>query len=193
MAHNSTYTGVQVDAAVAKHFLLEGQGGAISANTLTTRLNDYVTKTEANNYLTKTEAATIYAAKNSFINTNGAYSIVRAPTGGYTFDASNVTRTLTTTITSHGRPVFITITGDLNPLEANSHWIQIILQRNGTELCRQICQSNANSMNVPFGISYLDITEAGEKTYSCVFQRGAGNFTLAESDAQRPVFCVFEI
>lgn len=177
MAYDSTYTGVQLDAVIAKHLALEGQGGAVSANALTTSLN---------NYLTKTEAATIYAEK-------GAYSIVRAPTGGYAFDASNGTRTLTTTITSHGRPVFITVTGDLNPLEANSHWLQIILQRNGTELCRQVCQSNANSANVPFGISYLDITDAGEKTYSCVFQRGAGNFTLAESDAQRPVFCVFEI
>lgn len=69
MAHNSTYTGVQVDAAVAKHFLLEGQGGAVSANALTTRLNDYLTLSNASaTYLTKTDANTTYLTKTDASN-----------------------------------------------------------------------------------------------------------------------------
>lgn len=70
MGYNSTYTGVQVDAAVAKHFLLEGQGGAVSANALTTRLNDYLTLSDASTtYLTKTDANTTYLTKTDASNT----------------------------------------------------------------------------------------------------------------------------
>lgn len=183
-AYNSEYSGLQLDAAIAKHITLESQGGAVSVNILTNQLN---------NYLTKTDAAEIYAAKNSFINTNSAYGFVRAPTGGYNFNADNTTKTISTTITSHGRPIFIIVTGDLNPWESTGGWFQLIIKRGSTELCKQTCQSTGASINVPFSMSYLDITGAGEKTYSCTFQRGSGNFTLAESDAERPVLCVFEI
>lgn len=66
MGYNSTYSGVQVDAAVAKHLALENQGGAVSSATLTNLLNNYLDKNEAETtYLSKGVAASTYLTQDN--------------------------------------------------------------------------------------------------------------------------------
>lgn len=123
----------------------------------------------------------------------GGYGGTRG-TASYTFDASNTSRTLSVTFTTHGRPVFIAVSGDLNPTTADVAWMTIDLYSDSTQLCRQIAQSNANSHNIPFHCSYLTSCAAGSHTFKVVFTRGAGTFTLSEGGAiQAPNFSVFEI
>lgn len=100
-------------------------------------------------------------------------------------------------ITTKGRPVFCSITGDINPT-TNGAWLNIYLKRiqNGqsTTISQQIVQSASNSMNVPFGINYLDIVGEGTYTYEASFTIGSGTINLAESGAlQAPNFVVYEI
>ena len=66
MGYNSTYSGVQVDAAVAKYLALENQGGAVSSATLTNLLNNYLDKNEAETtYLSKGVAASTYLTQDN--------------------------------------------------------------------------------------------------------------------------------
>lgn len=127
------------------------------------------------------------------INTNGAYGFQKAP-ASFSFDSSTTSRTLSVSITSHGRPIFIVCSGDLNPTAAGSSWVQMFLYRDSTQLCTQIAVSESNSQNIPFCCCYLDIVGSRTRTYKVTFQRGAGTFTLTENGAiQGPNFCVFEI
>ena len=122
-----------------------------------------------------------------------AYGFVKAP-ANFSFDANNTTRELTITLTTHGRPVLLICTGDLNPLETASDWFTLTFYKNSTALTSQICQSNTSSLNNPFALTYLDVVPAGTYTYKATFTRGAGTFTLTEGGAiQSPNFVAFEI
>lgn len=108
--------------------------------------------------------------------------------GFYKSNASafNVTITRVTysslTITTHGRPVFIICSGDMNPTTSTA-WMSMWLLRNGLELSYDIVESHANSWNIPFCISYLDIVPAGTHTYQIDFLIGSGTANLAENGA----------
>lgn len=122
-----------------------------------------------------------------------AYGIARG-TASYTFDASTTTRELSVTLTTHGRPVFLAASGDLNPTTADSAWFNIDLYLDSTQLCKQIAESHGNSWNIPFHCSYLTSCSAGSHTFKVKFTRGAGTFSLSENGAiQAPNFSVFEI
>lgn len=90
--------------------------------------------------------------------------------GFYKSNASafNVTTTRVTysslTITTHGRPVFIICSGDMNPTTSTA-WMSMWLLRNGLELSYDIIESHGNSWNIPFCISRLDIVITGTYTY----------------------------
>lgn len=97
------------------------------------------------------------------------------------------------TITTYGRPVFVSVCGDLNPLE-ESCWIQIQLYRDGTELSYMICESHSSSNNNPFCLNYLDTVAAGSHTYRLRIYIGGGSGTLTENGAhEAPNFMAYEI
>lgn len=121
----------------------------------------------------------------------GNYAFYKFPAGTVVNSSSSPTKELT--ITTKGRPIFISITGDNNP-DSETAWMNIHLYRDGTTLCSQICESHASSHNIPFALNYLDIVSAGQHTYKVTFSLGNGSINLAENGAlQAPNFVVFEI
>ena len=99
----------------------------------------------------------------------------------------------TITLTTHGRPVFVIVTGDNNPT-SSSAWLYIQIYRDTTRLTYQICESHGNSWNIPFGVCYLDAVPAGTYTYKCSITMGNGTSNLGEDgDHQAPQFIAFEI
>lgn len=132
---------------------------------------------------------------NAITKMDRAYGFTKAP-NAYEFNSTTTTRSLTTTITTHGRPVLLACTGDINPLsgQTTGAWAHITFYRDSTELSYQICQSTGASVNTPFSMAYLDIIPAGTYTYQVQFMRGAGNFSMTESRAsQSPNFIAIEI
>ena len=97
------------------------------------------------------------------------------------------------TITTHGRPVFISCDGDNNPSGDLTAWLSIKLYRDGTFLSMQTDQSDGNSCNIPFCTQYLDIVPAGTYTYKIAFVIGKGPLTLVENANQEPRMIVYEI
>ena len=96
-------------------------------------------------------------------------------------------------ITTHGRPVFIIVTGDNNPT-SETCWFNIKFYRNGTMISSQIVESHGASWNIPFAMQYLDTVAAGTYTYKVEFSIGSGSSQLNESgDKQSPNFTIFEI
>lgn len=121
----------------------------------------------------------------------GNYAFYKFPAG--TVVKSGVSPTKELTITTKGRPIFVSVTGDNNP-DSETAWMYIYLYRDGVQLCCQICESHASSHNIPFALNYLDIVEAGTHTYKVSFALGNGTINLAENGAlQAPNFVVFEI
>lgn len=96
-------------------------------------------------------------------------------------------------ITTHGRPVFIICSGDMNPT-ASSCWMEYWILRDGVAITHDIAESHGNSWNTPFCISYLDCVAKGTYTYSIDFKMGSNTANLAEGGVlQQPDFSVFEI
>lgn len=121
----------------------------------------------------------------------GNYAFYKFPAG--TKVSSSSSPATEVTLTTKGRPVFVSITGDNNP-DSETAWMYIYLYRDGVQLCCQICESHASSHNIPFALNYLDIIGAGTHTYKVTFSLGSGTINLAENGAlQSPNFVVFEI
>ena len=101
--------------------------------------------------------------------------------------------TLNATITTSGNPVFISVTGDVNPAAAGA-WGTAEIKRGSTLLRRQTAQAANNSYNQPFGLSYLDVVGAGTYTYTFTWTCNSGTLYLNESGNQQiPQLIVFEI
>ena len=121
----------------------------------------------------------------------GNYAFYKFPAGTKVSSSSSPTKEVT--ITTKGRPIFVSVTGDNNP-DSETAWMYIYLYRDGVQLCCQICESHALSHNIPFALNYLDIVGAGTHTYKVTFSLGSGTINLAENGAlQSPNFVVFEI
>lgn len=121
----------------------------------------------------------------------GNYAFYKFPYPQPINNNSSIDKTLT--ITSKGRPVFISVCGDLNPLEA-SCWIQIKISRDGNELSYMICESHDISNNNPFCLNFLDIVGAGSHNYRLQIYIGGGSGTLTEDGGiHSPNYMVFEI
>lgn len=99
------------------------------------------------------------------------------------------------TITTKGRPVFLTTSGDNNSNNNGVSWLTINFYRDDMKLCYQTCVSPANSSNNPFSMQYLDIVPKGTYTYKVVYHLGSGSIQLTEDGdvTQSPQFIVFEI
>lgn len=121
----------------------------------------------------------------------GNYAFYKFPYPQPINNNNSIDKTLT--ITSKGRPVFISVCGDLNPLEA-SCWIQIKISRDGNELSYMICESHDISNNNPFCLNFLDIVGAGSHNYRLQIYIGGGSGTLTEDGGiHSPNYMVFEI
>ena len=121
----------------------------------------------------------------------GNYAFYKFPAGTKVSSSSSPTKEVT--ITTKGRPIFVSVTGDNNP-DSETAWMYIYLYRDGVQLCCQICESHASSHNIPFALNYLDIVGAGTHTYKVTFSLGSGTINLAENGAlQSPNFVVYEI
>lgn len=133
---------------------------------------------------------------NNIINVNDKfnrnYGMVKLDTGSQ-ISSSNSQIVKEITITTKGRPVFLTTSGDNNP--TNTSWCQIKFFREDIELCYQICVGAGESINNPFSMQYLDIVPAGTYTYKVIYKIGNGtvNFTEDNNTKQTPQFIVFEI
>lgn len=113
-----------------------------------------------------------------------------------TFNASTITSTKSISITTIGRPVFLSLTGDMNPLAATSTWAGLEIKRGSTILCTQNIQADdKSSHNQAFALNYLDAVSAGTYTYTAtIYRGGAGHFVAGEAgNVMAPQFVAFEI
>lgn len=124
----------------------------------------------------------------------GNYAFYKWPSGSIILSKSgtaSISKELT--ITTKGRPVYISVSGDNNPT-TDSAWFNIYFYRDNKMISQQIVESHGSSWNIPFSMQYLDTVDAGSHTYKVEFAIGAGSTDLNESKAvQSPNFTVFEI
>ena len=141
-------------------------------------------------------------ADGHFYQNEGAYRCLdTSDLGNYYFykydqfyiDENTPTVTHSFSINSKGRPIFISVTGDINPISAES-WITIRIWKGQSVIASQIVQSTGASVNVPFCINYLDVTGAGQQNYAIDFSRGSGSTLFGEDgNYQAPQILAFEI
>lgn len=121
------------------------------------------------------------------------YDFYKWPAGNILLNSSTAIISRSLTVTSYGRPIFLSCSGDTNPT-GESAWFTIKFYRDNELLASQICESHANSWNVPFNLTYLDIVSSGTYTYTVELVCGNGETNLNESgDKQSPQFMAFEI
>lgn len=97
-------------------------------------------------------------------------------------------------ITTIGRPVFVSTSGDMNPSSAGA-WMVAKISRDGINLTSQCIENNGASYNEAFFLQYLDTPSAGEHTYRVDFTMGSGAGNLCEevNTQHQPHFIVFQI
>lgn len=124
----------------------------------------------------------------------GNYAFYKWPSGAMALSDSG-TRSISKelTITTKGRPVYISVSGDNNPT-TESCWFNIYFYRDNVIISNQIVESHGSSWNIPFSMQYLDAVGAGTHTYKVEFSIGSGSTNLNESGTvQSPNFTIFEI
>lgn len=124
----------------------------------------------------------------------GSYAFYKWPSGSMVLSDSGTTSiSKELTITTKGRPVYISVSGDNNP-NTDVSWFTIFFYRDNIRMSSQIVESHGLSWNNPFSMQYLDIVDAGTHTYKVEFAIGSGSSNLNEDGAiQSPNFVVFEI
>lgn len=128
---------------------------------------------------------------------NRAWHYNRWPS--FSLSSSNLVYGTTGTVTTCGRPVFITLSGDLNaPSEASSAFIEISRGVSGsgthTQIADVMVNSQGGSINVPFCVSVLDPVPAGSWSYYCSITWASGTPNFGEgSDNNAPVVTIMEI
>lgn len=159
------------------HLAVRGGAGSGSGNTQS--WSNWYTVLDTGNYSSKVPRS---------------YGFVKfATSGAISVASSGTTISKTISLTTHGRPVFLAVSGDNNPTDSTS-WFNIYFYRGGTQLSHQIDESHGSSWNIPFCMVYLDIVAAGTYTYECRITSGSGATNLNEDSArQSPNFVAFEI
>jgi hypothetical protein len=78
-------------------------------------------------------------------------------------------------IVSVGKPILVTLTGDINPVGGAS-WCYIYIHRNGSPIGKYIiAESPGASTNIPFALSTIDVPGAGTHTYTGYVSIGGSN------------------
>jgi len=99
------------------------------------------------------------------------------------------------TLTTSGKPVLITVSGDNNPLGGPT-WCYVMIFRNGSAVGhRVIAESPGNSVNTPFALTHIDTPSAGSNTYTVnVSVCGSYPIIFGETgDVQAPTITVVEL
>lgn len=95
-----------------------------------------------------------------------------------------------------GNPIYISISGDNNPL-SDTAWLGISIYRDGVRLGYQIAESHGVSWNIPFCLNYMDTNVIKGTTYGYtikLYDGGNGTINLQESDtSQAPKISIFEL
>ena len=204
--YQSSHTGTQIDNVVntvQSNTWLTQANAASTYLTQTNAASTYLTQTNANNnFLKITDASSTYLpliggqltgnlSTSAFIDTNGSYAMEKW-SGNSSYTTSTPTEK-SIQITTHGRPVFLIVSGDNNPTSSGA-WHYVYIYKGDTILTVQTCQSPANSNNIPFCTCYLDIVPAGTYTYKAKIVVGNGTVQLGEvPDFGTPQFIAFEI
>lgn len=145
---------------------------------------------------------TNYTAGNGMnIDENNVISVPTKPYASYKFPAVNINSSSSPsaelTIATTGRPVYISLTGDVNPISSSvDNWCRIYVYRDGVKLTTEIVTDEKSSANRPFAVTFLDQVSAGTHTYKVQFVLGGnGELQFGEEDGayQTPDFTVFEI
>lgn len=156
--------------------------GAIPLN----RISNQEDNSELNTYSTK-------YINDSFVQKDSLGNYAFHKFHSFTLSSDYPTASAELTIETKGRPVFISITGDLNDLTIGA-WAKIVFNRDGTDLCQQLAQGQGTSQNIPFSMNYLDVVEPGTHRYVVTFVLGGGQCSFAEEGVlESPNFTVFEI
>ena len=98
-------------------------------------------------------------------------------------------------IVSVGKPILVTLTGDINPVGGPS-WCYINIYRNGARVGKYIiAESLSNSSNIPYALSTIDIPGAGTHTYTGFITIGGANpIQFGETgDVQAPTILAIEL
>jgi hypothetical protein len=138
-----------------------------------------------NNEMITGSLPTQYGATSNFVQSNtGSISV----SSGATTPFNIVSVSITTT----GNPVYVSCSGDANPLTGGGYCV-IQIYRNSTAIGKKIqAESSGNNENVPYGITCIDNPAAGTYTYSLkVTSIGGSNFQFGEVEG--PNLTVFEI
>jgi len=99
------------------------------------------------------------------------------------------------TITTSGKPVFVNLTGDINPIGGPS-WCYVYIQRNGNNIGKYIiAESTASSANVPFAVTTIDTPGSGTHTYTGYITMGGGNAIIfgETGNGQAPTVLAIEL
>lgn len=145
---------------------------------------------------------TNYIAGNGLnIDENNVISVPTKSYASYKFPVVNINSSSSPsaelTITTTGRPVYISLTGDVNPMsaEGTDDWCKIYLYRDGLKLTTEVVTEKTGSSNRPFAVTFLDQVSAGTHTYKAQFVIGSGALMFGEEDGafETPDFTIFEI
>lgn len=110
-----------------------------------------------------------------------------------TLGASSSAQTIvSTTITSTGNPVRVTVYGDVENSGAG-YWCKLQLYRNSTPIGAIVhAEGSSNSENSPFSLSHIDAVSAGAQTYYLkAIEIQGGNISFGES--VQPIINVEEL
>ena len=95
-----------------------------------------------------------------------------------------------------GNPIFISFTGDANPINGNG-WSDYRLLKNDTLKARMVTDCSAESKNMPFCLTYLDTDVIAGNTYTYTFrirESGSGTINFQEGgDVEAPKIIIYEL
>jgi hypothetical protein len=102
------------------------------------------------------------------------------------------TTIVSTSITTNGYPILVTVTGDVENNSAGA-WTVLQLYRGSTAIGNPVhTEGSAGSENVPYALSVVDSPSAGTYTYALKLNNSAGGtFNFGESDG--PVITAIEL
>lgn len=122
------------------------------------------------------------------------YKIVKS-TAVTTLNSTTMSTSITLSMTTTGKPVFLCVCGDFNPTVAGA-WIYVHIYRGTTILTTQVIQAANNSQNQCIALSFIDAPSAGTYTYKALISLGNSSHSGTLKDnysTEYPQFMAFEI
>lgn len=150
--------------------------------------NEYTTIMGPNYRVYDTSGTQLYSGR---LQIEGNYTYNNA----WNISSSSGELTTSLSIATHGRPVLILFSWDMQGTAAG-HWCTGAVYRGSTHLKSRTVVSASGSYNANGVITYLDVVSAGSYTYTFKLKGGSGTIQYNESNLygnEQPTLCVFEI